>query len=81
MKLIDSFVQDLENFLGVPRTKVSLADMWRHSCPDSAKGVELSEYLEAVGLKRKICNIRLLTPLGGDTAILQRRLWSPKGFR
>lgn len=50
MKLVDSFVQDLESFLGVQRTKVSLADMWRHSRPDSAEGIELSEYLETVGL-------------------------------
>ena len=50
MKLVDSFVQDLESFLGVQRTKISLAAMWRPSRPDSAKGIELSEYLETVGL-------------------------------
>jgi len=45
MKLIDSFVEDLEGFLGVQRTNISLADMWRRSCPDSTKGIELSNYL------------------------------------
>jgi hypothetical protein len=50
MKLIDSFVEDLEGFLGVKKISISLAEMWRNNCPDSAKGIELSEYVETVGV-------------------------------
>lgn len=53
MKLVESFIQNLEVYLGVRRTEISLADMWRDSRPDSAEGIELSEYLETVCLARR----------------------------
>jgi hypothetical protein len=50
MHLINSFVEDMENFLGVKWTSISLADMWRESHPKSVQEKELSEYLRTVSL-------------------------------
>jgi hypothetical protein len=47
-KLIDSFVQDLEQHLGVERTVISLADIWRKTAPESAKEIELRDYMTTV---------------------------------
>ncbi|TGO51362.1 hypothetical protein BOTNAR_0359g00120 [Botryotinia narcissicola] len=49
MDFIDSFVRDLEGFLGVRKTEISLAEMWRNSSPKSAENIELSDYLETAG--------------------------------
>ncbi|KAF7887327.1 hypothetical protein EAF00_009621 [Botryotinia globosa] len=49
MDLIDSFVRDLEGFLGVRKIEVSLAEMWRDDFPKSAENIELSDYLETAG--------------------------------
>lgn len=51
MRVIDSFVGDLESFLGTKRTVISLADMWRDSCPVSAKEKNLADYLKTVSFK------------------------------
>ncbi|KAK4154628.1 hypothetical protein C8A00DRAFT_32585 [Chaetomidium leptoderma] len=45
-RLINSFVEDLEGLLGIKRTEISLADMWRESKPDSVKETNLAEYLK-----------------------------------
>lgn len=46
MKLIDSFVEDLEHVLGTKRTPISLAELWQKSPPDSVVDKDLSEYLK-----------------------------------
>lgn len=48
MTLIESFVQDMEKFLGVKRTEVSLAQLWQKTRPNSAAGIDLPEYLKTV---------------------------------
>lgn len=48
MQLMTSFIEDLERYLGVKTTDISLASMWRDSAPESVRGVELSDYLETV---------------------------------
>jgi hypothetical protein len=50
MHLINSFVEDMEGFLGVKRTLISLADMWRESGPEVVQEKEISEYLRTVSL-------------------------------
>jgi len=53
MRLIDSFVEDLEEFLGVKRTPISLADLWRESRPGFVKEKDdLSEYLRTVSFDK-----------------------------
>lgn len=46
MKLIDSFVEDLEHVRGTKRTPISLAELWQKSPPDSMVDKDLSEYLK-----------------------------------
>lgn len=48
MRLINSFVEDLEEFLGVKRTPTSLADLWRESHSAFVEEKDLSEYLRTV---------------------------------
>lgn len=48
MRLIESFVRDMENFLGVKRTEISLSQMWEETRPDLAEGIDLPEYLKTV---------------------------------
>ncbi|KAH6974099.1 amidase signature domain-containing protein [Ilyonectria sp. MPI-CAGE-AT-0026] len=50
MRLIDSFVEDLEHVLGTKRTPISLAELWKKSPPDSVVDKDLSEYLKTARL-------------------------------
>ena len=69
-KLVDSFVQDLERLLGVKRTKVCLAEMWRDTAPDSVRGIELPDYLKTVSFSDRCSHSFVLTSLGSDTTLL-----------
>ncbi|KAH8753093.1 amidase [Diaporthe sp. PMI_573] len=46
MKIIDAFVSDLEAFLGVKRTPISLAEEWRKTGAETPETADLSKYLE-----------------------------------
>lgn len=70
MKLIDSFVQDLEGVLSVKRTEISLAEMWRNNGPNSTGGTELSDYLATVSFNAKYFQLSLLISAGGHIAVL-----------
>lgn len=74
-ELIDSFVQDLEQHLGVERTVISLADMWRKTAPESAKEIELRDYMTTVSFCRRspYCD-GVLTSSGSNFTLLQGRL-------
>jgi hypothetical protein len=50
MKIIDAFVSDLEAFLGVKRTPISLAEEWRKTGAETPETADLSKYLETVRL-------------------------------
>jgi hypothetical protein len=43
-KIIDQFVQIMENFLGVKKTTFSLAGRWTENPPAEANGKSLDEY-------------------------------------
>ena len=46
--LIESFIQDLEKLLGIERTELSLAEMWRNTAPEPINDINLPVYLESV---------------------------------
>ncbi|KAI1411459.1 amidase [Hypoxylon sp. FL1857] len=48
-KLIDKFVKGLESTLGVSRTEVSLADLWKQDLPDGPEHSDIAEYLYLAG--------------------------------
>ncbi|KAI9733664.1 MAG: hypothetical protein M1834_003266 [Cirrosporium novae-zelandiae] len=48
MKLIDSFVNDLESYLGTDAVKVSIASLWDKSPPSEAQGQPVRDYLQDV---------------------------------
>ncbi len=75
-RLIESFIENLESLLGIKRTEISLADMWRESKPDLVEETDLAEYLKTVFPPLPSEHrIRMLMPpyLGWDLALLQRR--------
>jgi hypothetical protein len=43
--LIDEFVKGLELAFHVQRTKISLAEMWKHDRPDGPENNDFAEYL------------------------------------
>ncbi|KAJ5471030.1 amidase [Penicillium desertorum] len=48
-RLIDTFVGGLETEFGVKRQEVSLAELWKHDCPDGPDHEDIAEYLELDG--------------------------------
>ncbi len=54
--LIDKFVTGLENALHVKRTKISLAEMWKHDSPDGLEHADIAEYLKTVRSNRLVCH-------------------------
>ncbi|KAI8715835.1 hypothetical protein NCS52_01092100 [Fusarium sp. LHS14.1] len=46
--LVDRFVGDLEAYLGIKATKMSIAERWRQCPPDEADGKTIEEFLEKV---------------------------------
>ncbi|KID83955.1 hypothetical protein MGU_08827 [Metarhizium guizhouense ARSEF 977] len=44
--LVDRFVGDLEAYLGIKATKMSIADQWRQCPPDEANGKTTEEFLD-----------------------------------
>lgn len=46
--LVDRFVSDLEAYLDVKATKMSIADRWRQCPPEEADGKTIQEYLDKV---------------------------------
>ncbi|RHZ68074.1 hypothetical protein CDV55_107783 [Aspergillus turcosus] len=49
-RVIDNFVSGLESALGVKRTNISLADIWRGDCPDGKEHDDIAKYLETAGI-------------------------------
>lgn len=49
-KLIDEFVSALESALGVQKTPISIADLWRQDCPDGEEHADIAKYLDTVSL-------------------------------
>lgn len=47
-RLIDKFVAGLESALGVTRTHISLAQLWKQDCPDGPRHADIEKYLETV---------------------------------
>ncbi|KAF2753095.1 amidase [Pseudovirgaria hyperparasitica] len=50
--LIDKFTSGLEKALDVQRTKISLAQLWKNTCPDNTPGqdnTDIAEYLKLTG--------------------------------
>ena len=47
-KMVDSFVEDLESYLGVPSTRLSLREEWKGSGPLPHRLQTLDEYMEHV---------------------------------
>lgn len=47
--ILEEFVQKLESFLGIMRTKISIADIWTQSPPPEAKGKTIKEFLNKTG--------------------------------
>ena len=45
MRCIDSFVSDLESFLGIKASRISIAERWEHTKPEDANGQSVQEYL------------------------------------
>ena len=54
-EVIDSFVKDLENELGIARTEISLAEEWKKSRPASVQESDVNEYLKEVS--KILCKI------------------------
>ncbi|KAJ6178047.1 amidase [Penicillium mononematosum] len=48
-RLIDTFVNGLETAFGVTRQEVSLAELWKHDCPDGPDHDDIAGYLELAG--------------------------------
>ncbi len=49
LKIIDDFITDLENSLGVKHKKVSFSEVWASNPPLEAKGESLHEYMKDAG--------------------------------
>lgn len=47
-KMVESFVEILESFLGVKKTSFSLAETWAQSPPAEAEGKSLEDYAYTV---------------------------------
>ena len=47
-EIAERFVQDIEVFLGLTRTKVSFRELWESSRPSSAQELSLDKYIEKV---------------------------------
>lgn len=79
MKLIDSFIEDLERSLGVKRTPISLSSEWTEISLGSAVTTSLPDFLATVGssfLVFQLAGYNVLMNLEGrDNAVLQGRLW------
>lgn len=48
MEIIDDFVVNLEDFLGVSRTPISLAEEWQKTGAERPETANISKYLETV---------------------------------
>lgn len=53
--LITKFVEGLESALGVKRTEISLADLWKKDLPDGPEHSDISEYLHLVSFVSTHC--------------------------
>lgn len=49
-QVIDKFVTGLESALGVKRTPISLAELWKRDVPDGPENSDIAEYLETAGI-------------------------------
>ena len=47
-EIAERFVQDIEVFLSLTRTKVSFRELWESSRPSSAQELSLDKYIEKV---------------------------------
>jgi hypothetical protein len=47
-KMVDSFVKDLETYLGVSHTRLSLRDEWKRTGPLPHRSKTLEEYMQYV---------------------------------
>lgn len=77
MEIIDKFVSDLESFLGVARTPISLADEWKKTRMEDPESSDLSKYLETVSMPSPLTALlhNVLTGVGCHLTLLQGRHW------
>jgi len=47
-KMVDEFITILEQYLGITKIELKLADVWAEDPPGEAKGMNLAEYLDCV---------------------------------